>query len=331
MVLHSSQHSPTHYSSLSGAGRPRVIFMGTPEYAVPSLEALNAIGDLVAVYSRPDARSKRGNTLIPSPVSAAAHAANLPVFTPETLRNAQAQQELASLRPDLIVVAAYGLLLPPQVLALPRLGTVNLHASLLPRWRGAAPIQRAILAGDTQTGVCLMQVEEGLDTGAYALSFETHIAHKTLDELTHELADHASQILVEAYPQLVEGTLAWTPQDESLATYAHKIDRTELRLNPLNSPEALLRKARASSDSAPCECSIAGKEYRVSTLACADFAAFGLEQPSPGRLAVSKRHVLLGCKGGAVELMTVRPAGKKDMSGADCARGQHWETGDLWQ
>ncbi len=212
---------------------PRVVFAGTPEFAVPSLRALLGAGyRLVAVYTQPDRPAGRGRRVRFSPVKASALAANLPIHQPATLREPAVQAELAALAPDLLVVAAYGLILPPAVLAIPRLGCVNVHASLLPRWRGAAPIQRALLAGDVETGVCIMRMEVGLDTGPVFARASCPIPRgMTGGELHDRLAALGAETLGAALPDLLAERLIPEPQDESRATYAPKLDKAEAELD----------------------------------------------------------------------------------------------------
>jgi methionyl-tRNA formyltransferase len=212
---------------------PRLVFAGTPEFAGPSLEALLGAGyPLAAVYTQPDRPAGRGRRARFSPVKTRALAANLPVHQPATLRDPAAQAELAALAPELLVVAAYGLILPPAVLAIPRLGCVNVHASLLPRWRGAAPIQRVLLAGDVETGVCLMRMEAGLDTGPVFARATCPIPRgMTGGELHDRLAALGAETLRAALPDLLAERLIPEPQDESRATYAPKLDKAEAELD----------------------------------------------------------------------------------------------------
>lgn len=212
---------------------PRLIFAGSPEFAVPALQALLTAGQRpVAAYTQPDRPAGRGRQLRSSPVKIQALAAGIPVYQPATLRDPAAQAELAALDPDLLIVAAYGLILPPAVLAIPRLGCVNIHASLLPRWRGAAPIQRAILAGDAETGVCLMQMEAGLDTGpVYVRAAMPMVRGMTGGELHDRLATLGAATLQAALPDLLAGRLAPEPQDDAGATYAAKLDKAEAELD----------------------------------------------------------------------------------------------------
>lgn len=219
--------------------------MGTPDFAVPVLEALVAVGhDVVAAYSQPPRPGgRRGRDLTPSPVHARAEALGIAVRTPVSLRNAEAQVQFAALDADVAVVAAYGLLLPQAVLDAPGLGCLNVHASLLPRWRGAAPIQRAILAGDTATGVAIMQMEAGLDTGPVLLEEQTPIGGKTAGELTAELASMGARSMVRVLADIA----AFAPrvQAEDGVTYAKKIDKAEMRLDFTQTAEQVERQVRA--------------------------------------------------------------------------------------
>lgn len=207
----------------------RIVFAGTPEFAAAHLQALlDAKLNIVAVYTQPDRPAGRGHKLTPSAVKKLALEHDLPVFQPPTLRAPEAQSELAALEADLLVVVAYGLILPQAVLDLPRLGCINSHASLLPRWRGAAPIQRAIEAGDAETGVTVMQMEAGLDTGPMLLKSHTPVSQEDTGGSLHDrLAEIGPAAVIEAIEGLAAGTLSGEVQDDSLATYAHKLNKAE--------------------------------------------------------------------------------------------------------
>ena len=192
----------------------RIVFMGTPDFAASVLSELASQHEVVAVYTRPDAVRGRGKQLVPSPVKVEACERGIPVFTPKTLRDADEQQALAALEPDVICVAAYGMLLPAEVLSIPEHGCLNVHASLLPRWRGAAPIERAILSGDEEVGVCIMRMEEGLDTGDYCVCRSLEVGDKDVALLTDLLADLGAHALLTALTQLEAGCIRWTRQDE---------------------------------------------------------------------------------------------------------------------
>jgi methionyl-tRNA formyltransferase len=224
-----------------------VVYAGTPEFAVPALEAIVAAGHRVAaVYTQPDRPAGRGRTLTAPAVKTRALALGLPVLQPATLRDPDAAAVLASFRPDVMVVAAYGLLLPPAVLAVPRLGCLNIHASLLPRWRGAAPVQRAILAGDALTGTSIMRMEAGLDTGPVYATERLPIGPRdTAATLTAALAGQGAAALVAVLAGLERGALAPEPQPADGATYARKIDKSEARLAWTRSAAELDRQVRA--------------------------------------------------------------------------------------
>ena len=222
----------------------RIVFMGTPEFSVPVLQALVAAGhDVVASYSQPPRPAGRGKALTPTPVHAAAEALDISVRTPLTLRDPQAQADFAALDADIAVVAAYGLILPKPILAAPKHGCLNVHASLLPRWRGAAPIQRAILAEDAETGVCIMGMEAGLDTGPVRLRDSTPVAGKTAGVLTDELSAMGARLMVEVLGDLER--YPPVPQPEDGITYAAKIDKAEARIDWTQPAKAIERQVRA--------------------------------------------------------------------------------------
>jgi len=242
-----------------------VVFAGTPDFAVPSLEAIaSSRHRLVAVFTQPDRPSGRGRRLAAGPVKERALALGIPVRQPESLRDAQAREAIASFAPDVLVVVAYGLLLPADVLALPRLGCLNVHASLLPRWRGAAPIARAILAGDAATGVCIMRMESGLDTGPVMLARELAIgARMTAGELELRLAEEGGAALAAALDALAAGTAKFTPQDPRDATYAAKLTKAEARLDWHEDAAALERRVRALNPRPVAETTLDGAQLRI--------------------------------------------------------------------
>ncbi len=293
----------------------RVVFMGTPEFAVPSLLALAAEHDVVAVYTRPDAASGRGGRLRPSPVKQAAEDLGIAVRQPRTLRDADEQQALRSLAADAIIVAAYGLILPLPVLESARVGAINVHASLLPRWRGAAPIQRAILAGDDVLGVSIMRMEEGLDTGPFCATTSTCADGKSTETLTGELATLGAQLLIRTLPSIADGSCQWTEQDESLVTYADKIAKSDVALEPTLTAEDALRRIRASSAQAPARACIGARPVTVLD------ARVSVEPAAPGAVRCTKRALLTGFADGALEILSLKPDGKSAMAGCDWARG----------
>ena len=224
-----------------------LVFMGTPEFAATILAALIAAGHhIAAVYTQPPRPAGRGHKLQPSPVQALAERHGLPVRHPTTLRDAETQAEFAALGADAAIVAAYGLILPKAILEAPRLGCLNVHASLLPRWRGAAPIQRAVLAGDTETGITIMQMDEGLDTGPMLLREAVPIGPKTTaGELTEELAALGAKLIVAALDGVAAGKLAARPQPDTGVTYAPKLKREEAQLDWRRRAVELERQVRA--------------------------------------------------------------------------------------
>jgi methionyl-tRNA formyltransferase len=295
----------------------KLVFAGTPEFAVPCLAACRASGaEVVAVYTQPDRPAGRGRKLAPSPVKQAALDAGLPVEQPESLKSAEAQARLAAYAPDLMVVVAYGLILPRKVLAIPRLGCWNVHASLLPRWRGAAPIQRAILAGDAETGVDLMRMEAGLDTGPVLLEKRTPIAREDTGGSLHDrLAALGAAALVEGLARTLSGeVLAAVPQPEEGVTYAHKLDKAESALDFTRAAIVLERQVRAFDPWPGSDAEIAGERLRV-------WAATALEQShtaAPGTLLAARRDGLdLACADGVLRVTAVQRAGGRRISAAD--------------
>jgi methionyl-tRNA formyltransferase len=271
--------------------RLRLVFAGTPAFAVPCLDAcLAAPVDVVAVYTQPDRPAGRGRKLAASPVKERALAAGIAVEQPETLKTAQAQHALAAHAPDLVVVVAYGLILPKRVLAIPRFGCWNVHASLLPRWRGAAPIQRAILAGDAETGVDLMQMEAGLDTGPILIERRTPISREDTGGTLHDrLAALGADALAEGLARIVRGeTIAAHAQSQNGVAYAHKIDKAEARLDWNEPAIALERKVRAFDPWPIAEAELLGERLRI-------FSARALDEKAdaaPGTLIGEARDTL---------------------------------------
>ncbi|HEY0012908.1 MAG TPA: methionyl-tRNA formyltransferase [Allosphingosinicella sp.] len=241
----------------------RIAFMGTPDFAVPTLDALLEAGhEVAAVYTQPPRPGgRRGRELTPSPVQRRAEAAGIEVRTPLSLRDAEEQARFRSLGLEAAVVAAYGLILPVPILEAPRWGCLNVHGSILPRWRGAAPVQRAILAGDEVTGVTVMEMEKGLDTGPMLLVRETPIGRKTAGELTAELAEMGAAMMVEALAAIE--TLPRVVQPETGVTYAHKIEKAEARLDFILPAEQLERQVRAFAPSPGAFFELDGERIKV--------------------------------------------------------------------
>lgn len=301
----------------------RVVFMGTPKLAADILVEIAQQHEVVCVYTRPDAVRGRGAKLEPSPVKAAAERLGIPVRTATSLRDAEEQAHLAELAPDAICVAAYGCILPREVLEIPRYGCLNVHASLLPRWRGAAPIERAILAGDEQTGVCIMRMEEGLDTGPYCVRRATEVEGKSAAELTDELANLGARALLTGLSVVEQGGAEWTFQDDAAATYAEKLAKDELYPDPAEPAAAMVRKVLASSEAHPARAVIAGRSATVERVALPDderSAALcdGLEQ---GAVRFAAKRLFLGTGDGAVEVLSLKPDGKKSMDARAFAAG----------
>lgn len=293
--------------------------MGTPDFAAVILEQLIPHHEVVAVYTRPDAVRGRGKKLEPSPVKQVAEAAGIPVYCPRTLRDSAVQVELAALAPDVICVAAYGAILPPEVLAIPVHGCLNVHGSLLPRWRGAAPIERAILAGDEEVGVCIMAMEEGLDTGDFCVCRSIPAEGGTAASLTAELADLGASALLAALTQVEAGRVAWVAQDAEAVTYADKIAKGELNLDPDVSAVVNDRRVRASSGAHPARAVVA--ERPLTVLACRLPEEAAPADLGPGRAALIANRLYLGCAEGTLEVTEVKPDGKRAMDARAFAAG----------
>jgi methionyl-tRNA formyltransferase len=295
----------------------RLVFAGTPDFAVPHLGACRRPGiEVVAVYTQPDRPAGRGRSVGASPVKRAALELGIAVEQPERLRDAEARERLRAYAPDLLVVVAYGLILPRAVLALPRRGCWNVHASLLPRWRGAAPIQRALLAGDAQTGVCLMQMEAGLDTGPVLLCRATEIgADDTGGSLHDRLAVLGAELLGEGLERLLAGNLpAPQPQPADGVSYAHKLDKAEAYLDWNEPAAALERKVRAFDPWPVATAELGGETVRVWHARAVAAPARG----APGTvLAATRDGIDIACGDGALRLLQVQRAGGRRLDVAD--------------
>ena len=291
----------------------RIIFMGTPDFAVPALTALVAAGHhVVCAYTQPPRPAGRGKQLQPSPVQRKAEELGIAVRHPVTLRDLEVQADFAALEADLAVVAAYGLILPQPVLAAPGLGCLNIHASLLPRWRGAAPIQRAILAGDSATGVTIMQMEAGLDTGPMFAVARTPIEGKTGGELTAELAELGAHLLVEVLADLP--TRRTEPQPMLGVTYAAKVDKAETRLDFSHAAEALERQVRAFAPAPGAWFELAGERYRV-----LNAEVVGREGAAGTTL---DDRLTMACGFAALRPTLIQRAGRPAMAVAELLRGR---------
>ncbi len=294
----------------------KIVFAGTPAFAVSSLRAAARHHEVVAVYTQPDRPAGRGRGLAPSPVKLDAIARGIPVFQPESLKTPEAQQQLRDLAPDLMVVVAYGLILPKAVLTIPTHGCWNVHASLLPRWRGAAPIQRAIQAGDAETGVCLMQMEAGLDTGPVLL--KQHIAigpNDTGGQLHDRLAALGEQVLSDGLGLLRAGIKPIAqPQPEAGVTYAHKLDKAEARLDWAQDADALARTVRAFNPWPVAEAMLVGERVRIHGAIALD----DNQGKAPGTLlAASRDGIDIACGHGALRLRVLQREGGKAITAAD--------------
>ena len=289
----------------------KVVFMGTPEFSVPILQALARVHEVVCVYTQPPRPAGRGKQERASAVQLAAQDLGLPVRHPESLRAADVQAEFAALGADIAVVVAYGLILPQVVLDAPRLGCLNIHASLLPRWRGAAPIHRAIMAGDAQSGICIMQMEAGLDTGPVLLTKAVAIeAQETTADLHDRLAGLGAEAIVEALERLPE--LVAVAQPAAGVSYAAKIDKAEARVEWALSAEQVDRQIRGLSPFPGAWCEIAGA--RVKLLRSRVVAGSGAAGQVLGGLTVA-------CGEGAVEILLAQREGKRPMEREDFLRG----------
>ncbi|EJF83491.1 methionyl-tRNA formyltransferase [Bartonella elizabethae Re6043vi] len=301
----------------------RLSFMGTPSFSVPVLHALLDAGhDVVAVYSQPPRPAgRRGLKLIPSPVQNAAEEKSIPVFTPQTLKTAEQQAQFAALCVDAAVVVAYGLLLPKAILETPRFGCFNAHASLLPRWRGAAPIQRAIMAGDKKTGMMIMKMDEGLDTGPIALSRSIPITDSTTTaDLSNKLSYIGAELMIEALSILEKGQLKLTPQSEEGITYAAKIKKEETRIDWTKSAEFIHRYIRALSPFPGCWCNmnIVGQEERIKILGSRLITGPSLEI---GR--IEPNSLIVHCGQGRLEITHLQRSGGKVLESTTFLRGAH--------
>jgi methionyl-tRNA formyltransferase len=294
----------------------RIVFAGTPEFALPGLRVAAQLGQVVAVYTQPDRPAGRGRQLVASPVKQAALNNGLPVYQPTTLKTVEARRTLAALEPDLMVVIAYGLILPPKILSIARLGCWNVHASLLPRWRGAAPIQRAIEAGDAQTGVCLMQMAEGLDTGPVLLSLTTPIDRDdTGGSLHNRLATLGAEVLSDGLTLLRAGMrMVAQPQSTDGVTYAHKLDKAEARLDWNQPAIALERKVRAFNPWPVAEAMVNGERLRIHEAQ----ARMPERTAAPGSvLAFARDGLDIACGEDALRITVVQREGGRAMPVAD--------------
>jgi methionyl-tRNA formyltransferase len=299
----------------------RIVFAGTPDFAVPSLRAAAQRNEVVAVYTQPDRPAGRGRELTPSPVKREALLRGIEVVQPENFKAAVSKAALRALQPDLMIVVAYGLILPQSVLDIPTYGCWNVHASLLPRWRGAAPIQRAIEAGDRESGVCLMQMEKGLDTGPVLLSQALEIgADETGGQLHDRLAALGAQVLADGLGLLRAGIRPRPqPQPVEGVTYAHKLDKAEARLDWSQPASVLANKVRAFNPWPMAEAVVAGERLRLHGAVALDEA----HAATPGSLLRAGRDGLdVACGDGVLRIRTLQREGGKAITAADYLNGR---------
>lgn len=303
----------------------RLIFAGTPEFAARALSALIQAGhDIPLVLTQPDRPAGRGMKLMPSPVKRLALEHGLQVLQPENLKGAEIQAQLASFSPEVMIVAAYGLLLPKVVLETPKFGCLNIHASLLPRWRGAAPIQRAILAGDTESGITIMQMDVGLDTGAMLLKARLPITPEdTAGSLHDKLAEQGASAIVEALGLLAQGQLNPEQQDEAAACYAAKITKAEAQLNWADNAENVARAVRAFNPAPGAFTLLNGDTIKI-WRAQPEAAASGT---SGEIVSVASGGILVKCGAGALRIHELQKAGGKRLSAAQFLAGNSLAAG----
>ena len=294
----------------------RIVFAGTPEFAVPCLRAAANKAEVVAVYTQPDRPAGRGRGLTPSPVKLEAIQRGIPVLQPENFKSAVSKDALRALKPDLMVVVAYGLILPQSVLDIPEHGCWNVHASLLPRWRGAAPIQRAIEAGDTRSGVCLMRMEKGLDTGPVLLAQAIDIgASQTGGQLHDRLSELGAQVLADGLG-LLRATIQLPPHPQSDVgvTYAHKIEKSEAKLDWTRPAIVLANKVRAFNPWPMAEAQLAGERVRIHGAIALDEA----HSAAPGSvLRASRDGIDIACAEGVLRIRVLQRDGGKAITAVD--------------
>ena len=300
----------------------RIIFMGSPDFAVPTLDAMVAAGhEVIAAYTQPPRPAGRGKGERPTPVEQQARDLGIEVRSPKSLRDQAAQRAFAELEADVAVVAAYGLILPQPILDAPTFGCLNVHASLLPRWRGAAPVQRAIMAGDERTGVTIMQMEAGLDTGPMLLKRAVEIDEKNAAQLTDDLATLGAEMVIEVLADLPN--FEPIPQPEEGVTYAAKIDKAEAKLDFAKSPEQVERRIRAFSPVPGAWFELDGERYRILEAEIArrpGLAAYGPGETIDDRLTI-------GCGTGAIRPVLIQRAGRPAMRVEELLRGRPVPTG----
>jgi methionyl-tRNA formyltransferase len=298
---------------------PKILFMGTPQFAVPSLAKLIEHYDVVAVVTQPDAPAGRGKQLTQSPIKQLALSAGLPVLQPETLKPPEIVEQLRSFAPDCIVVAAFGQILRKPVLEMPQFGCINVHGSLLPRWRGASPVSAAIAAGDASTGITIMQMDVGLDNGPMLSRREEMIRpDDTAGSLMERLSHIGAALLIETLPKYFAGEIAPETQDEGQVTLCRQIKKEEGAIDWHKRAIDIERHVRAMQPWPGAFTSVNGKRLKVNRSQVSDSKL----ESAPGTIAIHKNSVSVQCGDGVLELLEVQPEGKKAMPAADFARGQ---------
>jgi len=302
---------------------PRIAFAGTPEFALPALKALtDSPYQVVGVLTQPDRPSGRGRKVTASPVKVAALGQGLPVSQPPTLKSETGRAELVSWQPDVLVVVAYGLILPGEVLTLPRLGCLNIHASLLPRWRGAAPIQRAILAGDAETGITIMQMDAGLDTGAMLLQRRVPIAAEDTSGSLHDrLAELGASALMEVLEGLLKGTVTARPQPSDGVTYAAKIDKAEARIDWRQDALGIERKIRALNPRPGAETLLGAELVKIHAARLPKPSEEEVLLSSIPKLGLHEGAIWVRCGEGILGLTRLQRPGRRPVSAQEFAHG----------
>lgn len=309
-----------------------IIFAGTPDFAVPALAGLIDAGHhVVMVLTQPDRPAGRGMKLKASPVKVLAEQHGVRVFQPETLKDAAVQAQIAAVQADVMIVAAYGLIIPTVILNMPRLGCYNIHASLLPRWRGAAPIHRAILAGDVETGVTIMEVVPALDAGAMVSKDTVPITQTDTTQSLHDtLARIGASLMVQAMQNLSEhGTLASTPQDEALVTYAHKLEKAEAIIDWCKSAQQISRQIRAFNPFPVAKSYLRGEAHRI-WMATVASDNHDMNHAKAGEVIGVHEGILIACGEGILRISELQAPGGKRLSAQAFVQGHHLKVGDIF-
>jgi len=308
----------------------KIIFAGTPAFAAEALEAIQQAGfDIVLVLSQPDRPAGRGMKLQPSPVKLLAQQYNIPLLQPETLKSSAVQTRLATFKPDVMVVAAYGLILPEVVLAIPAHGCINIHASLLPRWRGAAPIQRALLQGDTETGISIMQMDQGLDTGAVLLKRTLPVElHDTTATLHDKLAELGGQCIVEALMLLDQDTLTAEPQNDAKASYAAKISKAEAEIDWTHDATHIDRMVRAFNPHPGAFTNLQGSMIKLWQSRIVNCSA----THQAGEIIIADHNgIVVACGQDALSINILQKAGGKKLTAAQFLAGHPLQSGERFR